>query len=202
MEKGSIVNVESFNFKGDVLDISYENMGIVYNIFKNNDDSTVIDYVDNGEKHKINKNSYDNGVIFFFLSSMFRKKSKVIFIEEIYEYLKEDGKLYIWDIDKKANMSYKNNIKVILPRGNSKEFTLRDYNIFNDSSLNSTLGILEEFFEIEEYKAWDGVYFIRAKKKGREHNNAKSFTSRNKLKIYSQQFSHKVFKGVFKRTQI
>ncbi|WP_073011185.1 hypothetical protein [Clostridium amylolyticum] len=200
MGNGAIINLESFSFQGDVLDISYDNMGIIYNIFKSNESSSEIDYIDNGEKHKMEKSSYDNAVIFFFLNSMMGNKSKVIFIEEIYEYLKEKGTLYIWDIDKKLNMSYKNNIKVILPQGNSKEFTLKDYNIFKDSSLKNTINILEPFFELEEYKAWDGIYFIRAKKKGRELTNAKSITSRNKLKIHSQQLSNKIFKGIFKKS--
>lgn len=200
MDNSAIINLESFSFQGDVLDISYENMGIIYNIFKNNESSSEIDYIDNDEKHKMDKSSYDNAVIFFFLNSIMGNKSKVIFIEEIYEYLKEKGTLYIWDIDKKLNMSYKNNIKVILPQGDSKEFTLKDYNIFKDSSLKNTISILEPFFELEEYKAWDGIYFIRAKKKGRELTNAKSITSRNKLKIHSQQLSNKIFKGVFKKS--
>jgi len=200
MGNSAIINLESFSFQGDVLDISYENMGIIYNIFKSKESCSEIDYIDNGEEHKMEKSSYDNAVIFFFLNSMMGNKSKVIFIEEIYEYLKEKGTLYIWDIDKKLNMSYKNNIKVILPQGNSKEFTLKDYNIFKDSSLKNTINILEPFFELEEYKAWDGIYFIRAKKKGRELTNAKSITSRNKLKIHSQQLSNKIFKGVFKKS--
>ncbi|WP_040212215.1 hypothetical protein [Clostridium polynesiense] len=173
MDKEAAIDFEGFVFKGSLLDIGSANEGIIYNIYKNNTVSDKIDYVDNyEEKELMEKDVYDNAALFFFLSSLIGRKDKIQLINQIYDYLKSDGCIFIWDIDKKPRTIYKKHVKVHLPKGKDRSLIFTDYNILKDSSLENTLNILQQNFNIEEYKAWDGIYYIKAKKKGREEGNA------------------------------
>ena len=59
---------------------------------------------------------------------------------------------------------FNNKIKVILPKGNIKEFTFKNLNVLTSSNVDETKKILEKYFNIEETKAWEDIYFIRGKK--------------------------------------
>lgn len=65
---------------------------------------------------------------------------------------------------KKGEKIFNNKIKVILQNEKVKEFTFKNLNILLNSNIEEIKKILEKYFEIEETKAWEDVFFIRGKK--------------------------------------
>jgi len=51
-----------------------------------------------------------------------------------------------------------------LPNSKIKEFTFKNLNILLSSNIEEIKKILEKYFEIEETKAWEDVFFIKGKK--------------------------------------
>ncbi|WP_125153834.1 class I SAM-dependent methyltransferase [Clostridium rectalis] len=166
MKKELLLNLENEEFRGNTLDIGINNTGVIYNILKNFNKDIEVEYIsDKGEEEKIAKGFYDNCMLFFTLSSIWLKLSKKKLIYNIFNYLNEDGYIYIWDIDKGYRKIVDYNIKINLPHKKIREMYLRDINILKDNSKNSTCNILKDYFIIEDMKENDGVYYIKAKKK-------------------------------------
>lgn len=166
LKKQVFINMEKEIFRGNVLDIGLENYGIVYNIYKEYNDKVNVEYV-NGkeEQEKIKENFYDSCIMLFSFSSLWFKKDKKKFIRDIYRYLAKDGLLYIWDIDKGYRKIFNSVIKILAPGRKLKKIKIKDLNIFKDSSRENSVKLLEEYFEILDLKASDGIYYIKAKKK-------------------------------------
>ena len=59
---------------------------------------------------------------------------------------------------------FNNKIKVILPTEKHREFTFKNLNILSNNSVDEIKKILEKYFEIEETKVYEDVFFIRGKK--------------------------------------
>ena len=99
--KEIVLDIQNEIIEGNVLDIGVENYGIVYNIIKQQNKDISIDYI-NGKEEKVNieKGSYNSCVLFFSLSSLWLNNNKINLIKDIYNYLNDNGNLYIWDIDK------------------------------------------------------------------------------------------------------
>jgi hypothetical protein len=152
-------------FNGHVIDVGFENHGIIYDLCKKTDDNLSIDYVEGkGEKKRIQENFYDSCVIFFSVKDIYTTLGKKKFFKDIFRYLKKDGYLYLWDIDKGYNRIFDRNIKIVLSDNKIKKMAIKDYKIFTDNSAVTIARILEEYFEIIDLKCSDNIYYIKAKK--------------------------------------
>ncbi len=101
----------------------------------------------------------------FPLAIYFSKKNRMSLIRDIYRYLKEGGNVYIWDIDKKLKETFNGKIKILLPGEKVKNISIKDLNLLKDSSIDTTIKLLDPYFEIKDLKSSDGVYYIKGKKK-------------------------------------
>ena len=190
------LDLKDVKLENNVLDISIENYGIIYSLLKANYDEISVDYVEGDDKPK-EKELYDNAAMFFVLNKSILNKDRKKLIEDVRERLKHGGEIYIWDYKKDYGKSFIGKIICSLPNNIEKEFVLRDMNIMKSYDEESILTILNKDFIILDNKVWDEVFFIRAKKKGREADE--DINSGDKLKVYSQQPSNKIFKSIHKR---
>ncbi|MCS4465238.1 hypothetical protein JTT01_19730 [Clostridium botulinum] len=46
-----------------------------------------------------------------------------------------------------------------------KNISIKDLNVLKDSSIDTTIKLLDPYFEIKDLKSSDGVYYIKGKKK-------------------------------------
>ncbi|EKQ53173.1 MULTISPECIES: hypothetical protein [unclassified Clostridium] len=164
MGKTLVINLEDVVLQGDVLDVGEKNLGIIYSISKEVEDELSLDYVSSDTKIELKSREYDACTFFFDLNKMWTSLEKEKLIKEISSYLKEDGEIYIWDINKERGKVFNNKIKVILPNEKVKEFMFKNLNILSSSNIEEIKKILEKYFEIEETKAWEDVFFIKGKK--------------------------------------
>ncbi|EET86846.1 conserved hypothetical protein [Clostridium carboxidivorans P7] len=168
MKKEIFLNMENQIFKGNVLDIGFENNGIIYNVCKEGSEDININYITGKEEEtNVKNNFYDICILFFSFSSIWFKMNKKSFIKNIYNYLNKDGILYIWDIDKGYKKTFSGTINVTIPGNKIKQIKIKDLNIFKDNSKDNTVSILENYFDITEGNALNGIYYIKAKKKSK-----------------------------------
>lgn len=178
MNEEIIFDFRDENFSGNVLDIGFYNYGIIYKIYKCGNEDFEIEYI-NGKKEEdsIKENYYDICILFLSLSSIILNVNKKTFIEDVIKYLKEDGYIYIWDIDKKRGEILNENIKILEPNEKVKEFCIKDYNVFKDNSETFVIDIISEYFDIMYAKRLNKGFCIKAHKKRRNKNE--SDTCRN-----------------------
>jgi hypothetical protein len=163
--KEVIINMTDKRFKGDVLDVGMDNYGIVYHMCKKNNDEISVDYIDSSVEGKtIGQHLYDTAVLFFTLNKVFLDMSKRKLLEKVWHYLKEDGEIVIWDLDKPSWQHVNLNVRVLMPGDESKVISFRDFNVLKDSSKEYIVDILEPLFEIVECNASDNIYYIRGRK--------------------------------------
>ncbi|GAA0120769.1 MAG: class I SAM-dependent methyltransferase [Clostridium argentinense] len=165
MNNSVFINLENNISYGNLLDICHDNYGVIYNLFKYYDEDCDIQYFEGRAERNIEKQSYDSCILFFSLNSIFKDIEKRRLINEIGDYLKNDGILYIWDIDKKFLKTYENNIKVYMPDKSLKEFHIKDYNILKDNSKEKVLNIINKRFEVINFKSNNGIYNIICRKR-------------------------------------
>ena len=92
MKKEAFINLEKEIFKGDLLDIGLSNHGIIYNIYKQYNDDSSVEYIEGKEeKIRIEEGVYDTCALFLTLSDIKLTHSKNKLIQDIYKFLKEDG---------------------------------------------------------------------------------------------------------------
>lgn len=164
MGKTLVIDLEDVVFEGDILDVGEKNLGIIYNISKEAEEELSLDYVSSDTKIELKSRKYDACTFFFDLNKIWTSMEKERLIKEISSYIREDGEIFIWDIKKERGKVFNNKIKVILPNRKVKEFTFKNLNILLSSNLEELKKILEKYFEIEETKAWEDVFFIKGKK--------------------------------------
>lgn len=164
MGKTLVINLEDVIFQGDILDVGEKNLGIIYNISKEAKDEISLDYVSSDSKVELKDRKYDACTFFFELNKIWTSLEKERLIREISSYIKESGEIFIWDINKERGKIFNNKIKVILQNEKVKEFTFKNLNVLLSSNIEEIKKILEKYFEIEETKAWEDVFFIRGKK--------------------------------------
>lgn len=153
-------------FKGNVLDIGVNNNGVIYNVHKYFNKDLEVEYINGKEEEKnIEKEYYDSCVLLFTLSNLYFKLNKRNLFKDIYDYLKKDGYIYIWDINKGYNKIFTSKVKILLPEQKVKEINVRDLNIFEDNSKETILKLLGEYFTVTELKEKKGLYYIKAQKK-------------------------------------
>ncbi len=66
---------------------------------------------------------------------------------------------------------FNNKIRVILPKGKVKEFTFKNLNPIISSNVEDVKKILLKYFDVEEIKVWEDMFFIRGKKLKNEINS-------------------------------
>lgn len=164
MGKTLVINLEDVNIKGDILDVGKNNLGIIYNISKEVQEELSIDYVNEDRKCELKNRKYDACAFFFDLNKIWTSIEKERLIKNISQYLKDNSEILIWDINKQRGKVFKNNIKVILPQKRIKEFTFKNLNILSSNNVDEIKKILENYFEIEETKAYEDFFFIRGKR--------------------------------------
>lgn len=164
MGKTLVINMENIELKGDVLDVGEKNLGVIYNLSKDIEDELSLDYIDNGSKIELQEREYDACTFFFELNRFWTNIEREKLIRDVSGYLKENGEILIWDINKERGKVFNNKIKVILPRENIKEFTFKNMNILSSSNVEEIKKILEKYFKIEETKTWEDIFFIKGRK--------------------------------------
>lgn len=216
VNKDIYIDMRNEIFTGDVLDIGLENYGIIYNLYKLQNREGKLDYLQGEEeKELIDKGSYDSCILLFALSSIWLKENKKKLFKDISNFLREDGVLHIWDIDKSFTKLFRGRIKILLPETSTKEINITDLNILKDASKESAMRLLKQYFEIIDLKDYDNVYYIKAKKRMKStlqyramHSELKGSTehesniSSSKFKIRSQQLGSKIFEGFHKRFKL
>ncbi|MBW6409150.1 hypothetical protein [Clostridium weizhouense] len=164
MGKTLIINLEDIDLKGDILDVGQENFGIIYSISKEIEDELSLDYVSSNNKTQLKNDEYDACTLFFNLNRFWSNMEKERLIKEVNSYIKADGQILIWDINKERGKVFNNKIKVILPKGKIKEFTFKNLNPILNSSVDEVKKIISKYFQVEELKTWEDIFFIRARK--------------------------------------
>ncbi|ADL51377.1 hypothetical protein [Clostridium cellulovorans] len=163
---GVFINMENEVFRGDVLDIGFENYGIVYSVCKSFQDEIAVDYVDNiKEQEKAFKESYDSCVMFFSLREVLFTYSKKRLLKNVSRLLKSNGDLYIWDVEKNFKESITKKVIVALPDKKVKEIEIKESNPLKDTTMSSTLTIVSECFDVLDTKCSNGIYYIKGRKK-------------------------------------
>ena len=166
MEKNITLQLENELFKGNLLDVGISNTGAIYNLYKEFNVNPTVEYIDGKyEENKIEKKYYDNCVLFFTLSQIYFESSRKEIIKNINDYLKEKGKIYIWDVNKGYNKIINLNIKITSSISKEKKIVFKDNKIFKNSNKKSTLNILNEYFNVLEEVEDEDVYYIKAEKK-------------------------------------
>lgn len=164
MGKTLVINLEDINLQGDILDVGERNFGVIYNISKDVEDELSLDYVNSESKVELKSREYDACTFFFDLNKIWTSVEKEKLIREISSYIKENGEIFIWDINKERGKVFNNKIRVILPKGKFKEFNFKNLNVLLSSNIDEIKKILEKYFKIEDTKAWEDIFFIRGKK--------------------------------------
>lgn len=164
--KEKILDLHDMKLEGSVLDIGYKDYGIVYNLCKRDDGALDIDYVYSEGKEVLDRDKYDRCVLFFSLKNIWTNSEKEKVFQFAWEVLKENGEIYIWDVDKGVKKTFNYKIKVVISENNIRIMNLIDINPFNDNSKENIIKLLTSKFDIIDFDYNDEVFFIRAKKKG------------------------------------
>lgn len=161
------IDLSQSNFKGDLLDVGFNNYGVIYNIYKQNNDTIDINYINEDKKSLANERLYGSCTLFFALSGIMLKMRRKILLAKIYDAMKDNGEIHVWDIDKGYLKTFNKKINVHMPDNKSKEIYIKDFNILKDTSQKVTIDIISKWFDIIDMKAWEGLYYIKAQKKRR-----------------------------------
>lgn len=164
MGKTLIINLNDIKIQGDILDVSGEKNGVIYNISKEVEDEIAldVDYVD--DNNILKERKYDACTIFFNLNNIWSNRKREGLIKEVISYLKENGKIYIWDISKERGKIIDNKVKVVLPNEKVKQVELKNFNLMISCNFEEIKKILEKYCKIEETKVWEDIFYIKAER--------------------------------------
>lgn len=168
MKVRPFIDMRNIDLSGNILDIGLESCGIIYNIYKlkNNESKFETEYIEGSKKIEVaEENYYDCCINFFTFRFIFFPNEKIRYLNRIYEVLKDKGYLYIWDIDKGFGKTFSGKIRVMLPDRRIMTLNFTDNNILKVCSMKDTIKLVEQKFEVIDTRAWDGIYFIKARKK-------------------------------------
>lgn len=165
MKKTLVLNLENIKIKGNILDVTCDNLEVINNLSDDIEEELAIDDFKDEYQKLLEKNKYDVCTFFFNLNSFWNINKKENLISEMSNYIKENGEVYIWDINKNIGELIDVKLKCILPNREIKEYKIKNNNIFSSSSFEETKKILEKTFKIEETKVWEDIYFIKGIKK-------------------------------------
>lgn len=162
MNKKIVINMNDIEIKGDILDVSRKNSGIIYKLSKDIQEEISVDYVNEETKNILKPKTYDACTFFFNLSSLLTNRKKECLIKDVINYLKDNGEIYIWDINKESNGFLDYNIEVALPDGELKKVVFNKYNPFISCKFEEVKKILQKYSIIEETKLWEDIFYIKA----------------------------------------
>ena len=165
MGKTLVVNKKYLELEGDVLDISQENAGFIYSISKDIEEELSVDYVDENNKGILNGRKYDACTFFFDLNKLWGNRKRKMLVKEVTSFIKDDGKIFLWDINKEMGDRVNNKVEIILPSGQVKGGLLRNNNPISSCTFEETIKIIEKYYIIEETKVWKEMFFIQGRKK-------------------------------------
>lgn len=161
------VSLEKEVFRGNILDVGLDNNGVIYNVYKYYDEDLDVDYLEGRENTGSMKSDYyDSCILFFSLHNIVNGREKKKLFEHISDCLRNNGYVYIWDIDKKPLQTFRGNIKVSLPDKTLKDFKINCLNPFTNNSKEKIIHVLKEFFEVLDIKHSDNIFSIVCKKRG------------------------------------
>ncbi len=161
MRKTLVLNFEDIKIEGNVLDVACESLGIINSISEEAQSEIALDYVGKEDNSMLQNSKYDACTFFFNLNSLWNINKREKLINEISNYLDKSGKIYVWDINKNIGELVDSKLKVLLPKGDIREYRIKNNNLFSSSSFEETKKILEKTFKIEETKVWEDIYFIK-----------------------------------------
>lgn len=161
MRKTLVLNFEDIKIEGNVLDVACESLGIINSISEEAQSEIALDYVGKEDNSMLQNSKYDACTFFFNLNSLWNINKREKLINEIANYLEKNGKIYVWDINKNIGELVDSKLRVLLPKGDMREYRIKNNNLFSSSSFEETKKILEKTFKIEETKVWEDIYFIK-----------------------------------------
>lgn len=167
------IDLKEERLEGNVLDVSLDNQGIIYNIYKNNKEDLKVDYIESNDKIKsINDAVYDTAAFFFTLGNLGLERHIKDLLEEVTSYLKEDGHVVIWDIEKNRGKYINLKLNILLPDNMKKTVNIKNHNLFKKCSCNRIKELLQKDFDIIEFTSTDNIYYIKGRKKGRTRDES------------------------------
>ncbi|WP_297520364.1 hypothetical protein [uncultured Clostridium sp.] len=159
--KRTVVNLKYIELKGDILDVSLDDTGVIYNLIKSkNNEDISLSYL---KDSKDEEGKFDCCTLFFSLGTLSKGDSKVL-IQDISKLIKFDGELYLWDRIKVKNEIIRDNVIVKMPDETDKKFQLMNLNPFYEFNDSRCRELLKNNFMIIETLIWDNVIYIKAKK--------------------------------------
>ncbi|GAA0766038.1 MULTISPECIES: hypothetical protein [Clostridium] len=160
------VNLEKEIFRGNILDITYGNEGIIYKANKYYDNFIDVDYLeDTPSKRFDNEGYYDSCIVFFTLNKIKSHRQKLKLFDNIYRLMKKNGYVYIWDVEKEPLKTLQKNITVSLPDKSMKNFQINLLNIFTDNTSSKIIDGLKDYFDIVEAVSSNGTFRIVGRRK-------------------------------------
>ena len=163
MNKVLILNMEHLKLEGDILDVTSENASVIYSLSKEVEEELSIDYVE--EDSELEKKKYDVCTFFFNLNNVNGGLKKESLIKKITESLKDNGSIYLWDMNKTRGEVVDYKIKVILPNNKIKEGVIKNLNPLISCNFEEIKKILSKYYIIKEEKQWEDVFFLNGVKK-------------------------------------
>lgn len=163
MGKVLVLNMKDIKFDGDILDVSTDNAGVIYSISKEVEEELSIDYID--EEDKLEKKKYDVCTFFFNINALWTPWRKDNLIKKVTSSLKDNGRIYLWDMSKNRGEIIDYKVKVILPHNKIKEVSFKNLNPLATCNFEEIQKILSKYYIIQEEKQWEDVFFISAVKK-------------------------------------
>lgn len=161
------VSLEKEVFRGNVLDITYGNQGIIYKANKYYDNFIDVNYLENEpSKSCDNEGYYDSCIVFFTLNKIKTHRQKIKLFDNIYRLMKNNGYVYIWDVEKEPLKTLQKNIRVSLPDKSMKNFQINLLNLFTDNTSSKIIDGLKNYFDIVEAVSSNGTFRIVGRKKG------------------------------------
>ncbi|MGV3025929.1 hypothetical protein ACED96_09440 [Clostridium thermobutyricum] len=159
MKKTILLNLSNLKIEGDVIDYSLEDFSLI----QNENNSAIDEIAITTEASKF-INQYDSGILFFNLNNIWTKSKREEIIDDITDYIKKDGYIYIWDLNKSFGEIVDVELKVLCPDDNFKKVSVKNNNIFACLNIEEIEKILEKNCKIEETKVWEDMFFIKAQK--------------------------------------
>lgn len=100
--------------------------------------------------------------MFFSLSKAGNKKD---IIQNVSDFIKKDGILHLWDIDKPRFKIMNTRLKILVSDKKLKTIELKAFNPFIDASCSKAVKLLKPYFNIIDLKHSDDIYYIKAQRK-------------------------------------
>lgn len=159
------VNLEKEVFRGNVLDVTSDGRGIIYNVNKHYDSFIEIDYLEKDFTGKDKNKGYDSCVMFFSLQSYPTQVKKRQLFKNLYEMLNKNGHIYIWDINKEKLKPWNGTITVALPNKSTVNLEIKNFNLLEESTSPKVIDTIKEYFDIVETIESNNCFKIVAKRK-------------------------------------